>query len=466
MKKVLRLLPVFLLTGCSVYHSKLPSEPATMPDSFQQLPDTTTASSAISRFWEDFHDPRLNDLVTEALDGNLGLVQGLARIDQAEAQVRISRASKLPYLNLGGAAGFDQQLLNGQEVSGNSLRLSAAAGYEIDLWGKLASRRQAAELSASATRADLAALRLSVAAQATDYYYLLAEQQAQLDLTDQIITAQQDTMDRLESRYAEGLTPPLDLYQARQNILAAQSQRPVYEEGEARARHALAVLLGRYPLAETAAVPVTLPNSIPAVPVGLPSTLLTRRPDLVAALDRLRGIDAQVAAAVADRFPAFNLSAGLGLIRSDYLTSVSGLVWNLLLDAVQPVFDHGRRQAEVARQEALVRESLAAYHQTILKAVQEVEDGLTANTAQERRLVLLESRATAVAATLRLAEDQYFEGLTDYLSVLTAQKNNFEVQSQLLSGRRQLISTRISLWRALGGDWVGQDQPPPLSNKS
>jgi NodT family efflux transporter outer membrane factor (OMF) lipoprotein len=465
-KKFLCLLPALLLAGCSAYHSKLQPQPATLPDRFHQLPDSAAASLATTRFWEEFHDPGLNDLVSEALEGNLGLAQSLARIDQAEAQTRISQASELPYLNLLGAAGRDRQLLNSQEVSGSSLRLSAAAGYEIDLWGKLASRRQAAELSASASRADLAALRLSIAAQVSDFYYLLAEQQAQLDLTDQIIGAQQGTLDRLDSRYAEGLAPPLDLYQARQNILAARAQRPVYEEGAARARHALAVLLGRYPEAETVSVPATLPDLIPAVPVGLPSTLLTRRPDLVAALDRLRGTDAQVAAAVAERFPAFNLSAGLGLIRSDYLTSVSGLVWNLLLEAVQPVFDHGRRQAEVARQKALVRESLAGYHQAILKAIQEVEDGLAANAAQERRLTLLAARATAVASTLRLAEDQYFEGLTDYLSVLTAQKNNFEVQSQLLSGRRQLISTRIGLWRALGGDWGGLDKPSPLSNKS
>lgn len=458
MKKLFYLLSALLLAGCTVYRSSLPAGAAPVPEIFQRGPAFEETVAATRPFWESFGDPRLNGLVEEALDGNLGLAQALARIDQAEAQARISQASELPSLNLAAGAGRDRQLLNGQGVTGSSLRLSAAAGYEIDLWHKLANRREGAAQAAAASRGDLAALRLSVAAQTTDFYFLQAEQRAQQELTERIIAAQQSTLDRLEGRYAEGLAPPLDVYQARQNILAARAQRPVYEEGAARAGHALAVLLGRYPEAEDGAGPVTLPAQIPAVPVGLPSSLLSRRPDLVAALARLRSSDALAAAAVAERFPAFNLSAGLGQVRSEYLTSVSGLVWNLLLEAVQPLFDHGRRQAEVARQEALVREGLAGYHQAILKAVQEVEDGLAANLAQESRLALLDERAIAVAATLRLAEDQYFEGLSDYLAVLTAQKNYFEVQSQLLSGRRQLISTRISLWRALGGDWPGPEE--------
>ena len=164
-----------------------------------------------------------------------------------------------------------------------------------------------------------------------------------------------------------------------------------------------------------------------------------------------------VAAAVADRFPSFNLTAIFGTGRLDYTTVVSDTFWNLLMEAVLPVFDNGRRRAEVDRRKAVVEEELAHYHQIILSAVQEVEDALASYRYGLAKLKLLEERYIATTATLRLAEDQYFEGLTEYLSVLTTQVAHFNVQRQLLSSRRQLISDRISLLRALGGDWMVDD---------
>lgn len=442
-----------ILAGCSVHRSELPELPGPLPAQFIEAGGSREFNEP-GRFWERFDDPDLNRLVIEALDGNLSIRQALARHDQFSALEKISRASQLPFLNLVGSAGYDRQISGIAKVEGSSLRLSAAAGYELDLWNKLASGREQASYNRQASAAEIRTAYIGVAAQVTDLYFLLIEQRAQLALSDRIIATQEDTLARLESRYEAGLVQPLDVYQARQNILAARADKPRYQANLANGGHALATLLGRFPARGLGGDKAELLHISDETLPGIPSELIARRPDIQAAFLRLQARDAEVAAAVADRFPSFNLTAVLGAGRLDYATVISDTFWSLMLEAVQPIFDNGRRRAEIERSRAVVEEALAGYHQAILAAVQEVEDRLAGYRTGLAQLRLLEERYIATDATLRLAEDQYFEGLTDYLSVLTAQVNHFNLQRQLLSGRRQLISERIGLWRALGGDWM------------
>lgn len=442
-----------LISGCSVYTSNLPDDlPGQLPENFIEAGDQQDFTEP-GRFWEQFNDPQLNQLVTDALDGNLSIKQAMARYDQFTAIEKISRGSLLPFLNLTGSVNRGQQI-NSTEVS--SARLSAVAGYEIDLWDKLGQGRDKASYNQQASAADVKTAYISVAAQVTDLYFLLIEQRSQLKLSDQIIASQADTLARMESRYEAGLVQALDVYQARQNILASQSVKPEYQTNLAKGSHALATLMGRFPEADLGGDQSDLLKLENELLPGLPSELITRRPDIEAAFLRLKAKDADVAAAVADRFPSFNLTAVFGGGSFNQI-SISETFWSLMLEAVQPIFDNGRRRAEVERSQAVVEEELARYHQTVLSAVQEVEDALASYRYGLMRLKLLEDRYVATTATLRLAEDQYFEGLSEYLSVLTTQVAHFNVQRQLLSSRRQLISARISLMRALGGDWMNED---------
>jgi NodT family efflux transporter outer membrane factor (OMF) lipoprotein len=455
-RKAVTFLLFITLSGCSVHQSAGPELPGPLPDNFLGAGVAQNVSEP-GRFWEQFNDPKLNELVGRALDGNFTIKQVVARHDQFAALENISRASVLPFLNLTGAAGRDRQLSYAGANEGSSFKLAAVAGYELDLWNKLGSGRSAAAYSTEASVAEIKAAFISVAAQIVDLYFLAVDQRAQLALNEQIIASQADTLARMESRYEAGLVPPLDVYQARQNIIAAQAKGPVFQGNLAKANHALAILSGQFPSPEAKGELAELPDLIPEVPAGLPSELLSRRPDIEAALLRIRARDAEVAAAVAARFPSFNLTATLGGASLDYASRISGTFWSLLLDAALPIFDYGRRRAEVDRRQAVLKEELARYHQTVLQAFQEVEDALVAGRTGREQIGLLEERFHLTTATLRLAEDQYFEGLTDYLSVLTAQKNHFELQAQLLSARRQLISDRIGLMKALGGDWMMTD---------
>ncbi|WP_305041131.1 efflux transporter outer membrane subunit [Geoalkalibacter sp.] len=415
-------------------------------------------------WWRAFADPALDALLNQALVANPDWRQALARLEQAEALQRAARAPLLPSLDLQGQGRREKSPGIFGEHTGTSYSLSLAAGYEIDLWQKIAGRARAADLDLQAATGDAQALLLTLSARVADFYYLAAEQRSQLELIDASIATFADTLERVELRYREGLVPALDVHQARLALDAARARRPQYESGRAQAEHALAVLLGRYPGDLPTGALIPLPEVPRAFPAGLPSTLLARRPDVQAALLRVQAADARLGAAVAERFPALNLLAGYGYAENSFaLGDISGTFWNLILNAAQPLFDGGRRRAEVERHEALVRERLAAYHGTVLGAFQEVEDALAANRANEERIARLETQTATTAATLRLSLEQYLAGLSDYLPVLSAQSNHFNSQSQLVSARRQLISDRITLARALGGRWMAAELDLQLS---
>ncbi len=224
------------------------------------------------------------------------------------------------------------------------------------------------------------------------------------------------------------------------------------------AEHALAVLVGRYPGDEVAGQLIELPSPPEAFPTGLPSELLTRRPDLRAAMLRVQGNDERLAAAIADRFPSINLLGNYGASRNTFsMPTISGEFWNLAAGLTMPVIDGGRRRAEVDRQQAVVAESLARYRQTVLIAFQEVEDALARNYNIERRIIYLTAAEAAAADSLRTSLERYRYGLSEYLQVVTAQVFHFQIKERLIAARRQMLSDRISLARALGGEWPMPD---------
>lgn len=458
----LLLLAALLAGGCSL-HSAQTITPPPAPEHFVHASGSAESAAPRDRWWRGFGDARLDALIERALAANLDLAQALARQEQAEALLQGAEASRYPSLSLEGQSRRERNETTFGTFTGSSQRLSLAVGYELDLWQKLRQRRSAAEFEFTASGQDVQALGLSLAAQIADLYYLAVEQRGQLALADATTAAFADTLERVERRYREGLVPALDIYQARQSLAAAKARRPQFEASLAVAEHALAVLVGDYPAADPAWTAAGMPALAPELPSLLPSELLTRRPDIAAALLRLQASDARIGAAIAERFPAFNLGAALGHAETALISGdLSGVFWNLLLNLSAPVFDGGRRQAEVERGQALFRELLARYHKTVLSAFQEVEDALVKNRVSAARLELLAERDAAATAALRLALDRYLQGLTDYLPVLVSQGLQFEAEAQLLSARRQLVSDRIALYRALGGGWMAATpgQPP------
>jgi NodT family efflux transporter outer membrane factor (OMF) lipoprotein len=447
-------LAVFLVS-CSVRNTRTEDYQIALPGSFSSDSADQTGPPE-GKWWEGFKDVHLNVLVEEALRNNLDIAQAYERFIQSQAVFASAGASRGVQLGIQGEAGKVRQPV--PFVSNNtteSYRLSAVASYEIDAWKKLSSRAEAARIDSLASRRDMKAVYMSVAASVADLYYLAVEQKEQKELAQRTIDSFRDTLEMVENRYRFGLVPALDVYQSRENLAAAEAQLPVFEANLTVTVNALSVLLGRFP---DRTIGEHLPGIAenPGFGSGMPSQLLTRRPDIEASLLRLKASDERIAAAVADRFPSFNLISSYGGA-SDALKTVldsPNIYWNLLLQAVQPLLDGGRRKAEVVRTEAVFRERLAVYHQTVIGAFREVEDAIARNREAELLIEKFGERTRAADSELRLALDHYLQGLSDYLPVLTAQRRYFESASGLVQAKRKLISAQISLVRALGGDWT------------
>lgn len=453
-----------LFTGCSLHTPTDSALHGEIPTAFENAPARMLPGPA-EQWWLAFGDQRLNALMAAAFAGNLDLEQAYARLSQADAVARKSGAALSPTLNLNSQAGRARQLGGFDTVTGGNHELSLSAGYEVDVWNKLRSRKEADELARTATLEEIRTLYLSISANVADLYYMMVEQRAQLALTDQTIQARKATLELVEQRFREGMVPSLDLYQARQNLASAWSQRPDFEARLTTTGHALSLLTGGYPDSALGGTLAMLPDLPAAFPGGLPSELLKNRPDIRRELLRLKAADLSIGVAVADRFPSVNLMAALGTGGADFGNSLSGVVWNLAGNLAAPLVDGGSRRAEVDRTRAVYDERLAGYRKSVISAFREVEDALVKNRTTAEKIRRLEDEEAVAGASLRLSKDRYFDGISDYLPVLTAQSAHYNTRSRLLAARRELIADRISLARAMGGNWMDTEVANRLTER-
>ncbi|PLX92585.1 MAG: hypothetical protein C0621_09115 [Desulfuromonas sp.] len=444
-----------VLSGCSGFVAgDRGGPPSPLPASYSQ-PTVGGGLQPEQLWWQRFADPRLDTLMEELFAGNLDLVAGIARLEQLEALARQSGSALLPNLSLEGSVGRARSQVLGRSVTADSYQLSPAASFEVDFWGKNRQKTKAADRDVVAARAELESLCLSLSAQLADLYFLRREQYQQLQLQRENQALLRQLLQQRERRYQRGLSDSSFLYQAQQTLAGVEAQIPLLEQGVATATRGMALLLGRTPAGESETL-TPLPPLVAEFPAGLPSQLVQNRPDIIAARERLLAADARVAAAIADRFPSFNLMAAGGGASSELATLLDSgqLFWSLLLKATVPLFDGGKRRAEVERQKAVVKEKLALYQQSLLTAFNEVDEALHANASAETRVAAFAAAATAQEATLRLAVSRYAQGGIDSPALLQARLQKNEAQSALLTALRQAISNRIGLARVLGGTWM------------
>lgn len=448
------------LTGCSPYKAGRLDPAMGLPSGLTQasLEQSGPLYGQNSRWWTSFNDPGLNSLMGKAFRGNLDLRQAHERMLQARAKAREMGASRLPALTANASLGRVKQTTSIGPMESDTFQASVAAKYEIDLWGRLGSKSRAAALDSMAAEEALNAMYMSVSAEIADLYFAAIEQKAQLRLSRTNIGALQKIRQSVEARYMAGLVTALDLYQARQNLATASIKTPTLEATLAGLEAGISIAMGNSPLSPSVTIPGALPEA-PDFPTAIPSDLLMRRPDVMAALRTLEAKDHRVAETVADRFPSFSLTASYGGA-SDELSEVlssPNIFWNALMNIAMPIIDGGKRKAVSERARAALREALAAYHKAVLTAYKDAYVALVRNEKASEQIVLLKQAVTAGENTLRVAEMQYLQGITDYLNVLSAQQQLHAARSALLTSRRQLISARIQLARALGGGWMAEE---------
>ena len=442
---------MLMVDGCSPFApSRREPEKRLLPPAYS---DPSRAWEPERRWWEDFNDPQLNDLIQEALGHNFSLQQSWARLQQAQALAMKSGAALYPELDLDAGAASEHHHGDSTETA-ETYSMGLVGSYEIDLWGKIRSERQAARLSATASREDLNTAAITLSANIATRWIGIISQRMQKKLLLQQLHANQILLELVELRFRKSLASAVDVFQQRQLVEQSRAQLPLVEQSERRLLNELALLLGRTPfsLPRIQAQALAVPADLPAA--GIPAQLLASRPDIRAAAKRLEAADWNVAAARADRLPRISLSVEAGFQADKLSLLVDNWLTRLAANMTAPLFDGRRRASEVQRLQAVVVENLAAYRETVLTAMREAEDALIDEVKLREHLDGLRAELEAAQNALNEARRRYRNGLSDYLPVLTQLLTVQGLERTQIQRQADLLTARVDLYRSLGGTWA------------
>jgi multidrug efflux system outer membrane protein len=458
-----RAFPFFFLAACSLAPT-LERPAIETPAEFKQLTpeergNWKTAQPAEAQprgeWWRAFGDPQLDALEAEATAANQSLKVAAARVAQARALVGVVNAERSPRVD----AGFGPSRIKPSgEPPSTVWRGLLTVSYEVDLFGRVADSVAAARSDFEGVQAAYQSVQLALQADVAQTYFALRQADDELALLRDTLRLREDSVRLLQRRFDLGEINELDLSRARTELSTTRSDAIALERRRAQLEHALAVLLGRAP-ASFSLAPAPLAGAMPAIPAGLPSALLERRPDIAAASRAMAAANSRIGVAKAAFFPVLNLTATGGYESGELsdLFNWSSRTWALgpLFGTVLtlPVFDGGRNQANLERSYAVLEESVAGYRQQVLVAFAEVENSLVdVRTLDEQGQATREAVASAGRA-LAIAQARYRAGATGYLDVIDAQRSLLTVQRLETQIRGARAGSTVALIRALGGGW-------------
>jgi outer membrane protein, multidrug efflux system len=420
------------------------------------------------RWWEVFQDPDLNPLVEQALVGNQNLKVAAARLDQAQAQLTIARSGLFPSIALASSGLRSKDSANrplasygvpNQSTVQNDFRIGPAVNYEIDLFGRVRREVEGARASAQQAEADFQNARLILMAALVTDYYALREIDAEIDVVRRSLDLQRDALNFVSSRHELGFATGLDLAQQQALFDSSATQLELLQNQRAQFEHAVATLIGT-PAPSFALPPVIGAPPLPGVPVGLPSDLLQRRPDVASAERSMAAANARIGVARAAYFPNIDLAPGIGVPslgwESNALASLftaPSRLWSIGLSASQTLFDAGKTRANVRFADADYTAAVATYRQTVLTAMEEVENGITGLATLARAQVQANASVRSAQRAFDIATERYKGGVDTNLDLITAQQTLLTNQRQLVQIQGQQFATAVFLVKALGGGW-------------
>jgi NodT family efflux transporter outer membrane factor (OMF) lipoprotein len=465
----------FVLAGCAVGPNYVkPSTdvpaaykeppPAAYSDAGQWRPAHPQDAAIRSNWWEAFGDPRLDNLEQQVADANQDLKAADARFREARAMVKFARAAEYPTMGIGSgvdslkASSNEPYSLSRDYPATGDFGLTADMGYEVDLWGRIHRQVTAAGAKAQASAADLETMKLSLQAELAIDYFNLRSADAMQHLLDDTVKSYRDSLQLTRARLNGGAAPASDVAQAKTLLDTARVQDTDIAVDRARFEHAIAVLIGKPP-AEFSLAPSPLDLDPPRIPVGLPSELLQRRPDVAAAERRAAAANEGIGIAIAAYYPSISLS---GIVGAEGTSPASWFNWPSLLWAVgasasETVFDGGRRNARTTAARAKYDAAIADYRQSTLTAFQQVEDNLAALRILEGEAGQQDEAVGSAKNNLDLFTDRYLGGKDNYLEVTTAQTNYLQNQQNEVEIRRRRLDASVLLVKALGGGWNAAD---------
>jgi len=455
---------LMLLSGCAV-GPRYSRPAAPVPTDYKETPQNWKPAQPADqtlrgKWWEIYQDPQLNALEEKINISNQSLKAAQAQFAQARATVRYNRADYYPTITAGVSATRERLSTNrplgkfSGGVTTNDLVIPVDMSYEPDVWGRVRRTVEAARADAQATLADLEAVRLSVHAELAVDYFQARELDAEAQLLDSTVASYIKQLELTENRYRGGVASQVDVAQAQTQLETARAQAIDVREQRTQFEHAMAVLVGEpassfnLPVAALGAIP-------PAIPPGLPSQLLERRPDIAANERLMASANARIGVAKAAYFPLFNLFPSAGFESTtitNWLSNPSAFA-AVGASAVVTAFDVGRRRAASDQARAFYDQTVANYRQNVLTAYQEVEDNLAALRLLEDEFNTETAAVAAAEHSLALSNNRYRGGVTTYLEVITAQTTALanERTAVQISGRRMVDN--VLLIKALGGGW-------------
>ena len=450
-----------LATGCAVgpdYKLPTSAEATRFKEAEGWVPAAPADALERGPWWNLFKDPVLDQLQSRVDVSNQNVALAVAAYAQARALVREQRASLFPSVTLDGGATRSRSSGNVTAGTpgrvGNNYQLSIGGSWEPDVWGRLGRAVDGAKAGEQASAADLASAKLSAQGELAANYFSLRQTDAQKALLETTLAGYQRALEITQNRYKAGIAAKTDVLQAQTQLANAQADHAGLQRTRAQLEHAIAVLVGEAP-ANFTLPPATWDPLVPEVPIGVPSDLLQRRPDIAAAERRVASANEQIGIAKSAYFPSLSLSAsaGTGASRVADLFKASSSVWSLGLSAAQLIFDAGATGARVDGARAAHEQAVARYRQTVLTAFQDVEDQLSATRVLQTQQELRRQASEAADQVEQQVLNRYRSGQVGYTEVITAQATALSARRALVQAMADRQTTAVALIQSLGGGW-------------
>lgn len=454
------LLCMCLASGCAVGPDFVKPETA-VPDGWVSAQPGGDEAS-LTQWWTVFNDPTLTSLIEEAFKSNLDLQIATSRIRQSRASRGMTASGLGPSID--GTGSFSRSQASGggnaRGATTNSYRTGFDASWEIDIFGGVRRDVESADatlLSAIENRHDVL---VTLAAEVAKNYVELRTYQQRIVIAKKNLEAQKHSASLTRQRFEGGFVSGLDAANADAQVATTEAAIPVLESSANQTIYTLSVLLNREPgaLLEQLSPAGDIPAAPPAVPVGVPSDLLRRRPDIRKAEANMHAATAQIGVATADLFPKVSISGSLGWSAADSGSLFNPLsrFWSLGPSVTWNLFETGKTISNIELQKALTEESVLTYRQTVLTAIQEVENALVASQKEQEHRRCLKAAVEANRKATDIATQLYVEGNTDFLNVISAQQSLFSSEDSLVQSTSTMATELIALYKALGGGWEEQ----------
>lgn len=455
-KQIIRLLLTLTIAGVPLMLAGCRQvEPADVQPSFE-LPEAFSSSGSEGlpeKWWQSFNDPALNALMEQAFNDNFSIRSAWDRLSQAEQIAVQAGASLYPSVSYTGGASRTRREVGDTTTYTSEYSAGLVASYEIDLWGKIQSSEEAALLDAQAALENVNAAAVTLSASIAKTWYQLAEAKQKSRVIASQLETNTKVLDVIKLQFRQGQASAADVFRQDQLVESSRGQHIQSEETVVLLQHQLSVLIGQPPSARWADETIDLAALGQMPMIDVPSVVIQRRPDVRAAYNAVLSADRRVAVAIADQYPAISLSGTLETSAAKTHDLFDDWLANLAANVTGPLFDAGLRKAEVDRVKAALSETINDYSQSVLKALQDVEDAISQENYQRKYVESLQTQLKLSRQVYDRTRQSYIKGQVDYIRVLESLVSRQTLEQNELAARRVLVERRVDLCRSVAGGW-------------